>query len=307
MKKFIKIFIIYIIYFYQLYAVEEWMYIYHPTLKDPYVLTKINDYKIFAITGFKIDQEGNIFQDIILKSYENILKNKIVYLLITLKNTKEGIQFLKNSSNYPKAIKNIINLIEPFSGVHIDFEYLSEKETLYFKDFLKELQNALKQSKKKLTVAIFPPIWEIKYNRFHNLTVLHPYIDEIVLMTYDYHNPKTKPGPVSELSWAEKNIQESLKYFKPHQIYLGIPLYGYEWEIKANKHRIVDYSYFKKILYSNAKKEVQTSFNFGTKIVYNNNQKVLFYPDSNFRKEMINMAHRYRLKGVAYWRLGFEK
>jgi len=63
----------------------------------------------------------------------------------------------------------------------------------------------------------------------------------------------------------------------------------------------------KKILYSNEIKEVQTSLNFGTKIVYNNNQKVLFYPDLNFRKEMINLAHHYRLKGVAYWRLGFEK
>ena len=295
------------LFFYQLYAVEEWIYIYHPTLKDPYVRTKINDYKIISITGFKIDQEGNLSQDVNLKSYENILKNKNVYPLVTLKNTKEGIQFLKNSSNYPKAIKNIVNLIEPFSGVHIDFEYLSEKETPYFKDFLKELQNVLKQSNKKLTVAIFPPIWEIKYNKFHNLSILHPYIDEIVLMTYDYHNPKTKPGPVSELSWAEKNIQESLKYFKPHQIYLGIPLYGYEWEIKTNRSRIVDFSYSKKIQYSNEIKEVHTSLNFGTKIVYNNNQKVLFYPDLNFRKEMINLAHHYRLKGVAYWRLGFEK
>ena len=282
------------------------MYVYHPTLKDPYVLTKINDYKILAITGFKIDQEGNLSQEIALKSYENILIDKKVYPLITLKNTKEGLLFLKNSFNYSKAIKNIVNLIEPFSGVHIDFEYLSEKETLYFRDFLKELQYALKKSNKKLSVAIFPPIWEMKYNKFHNLVVLHPYIDEIVLMTYDYHNPKTKPGPVSELSWAEKNIQESLKYFKPHQIYLGIPLYGYEWEIKTNKHRIVDYSYFKKILYSNAKKEVLTSLNFGTKIVYNSH-KILFYPDLNFRKEMINMARNYQLKGVAYWRLGFEK
>jgi spore germination protein YaaH len=106
---------------------------------------------------------------------------------------------------------------------------------------------------------------------------------------------------------GRKNIQESLKYFKPHQIYLGIPLYGYEWEIKTNRSRIVDFSYSKKILYSNEIKEVHTSLNFGTKIVYNNNQKVLFYPDSNFRKEVINLAKNYRLKGVAYWRLGFEK
>ncbi|GIX41348.1 MAG: glycosyl hydrolase [Leptospiraceae bacterium] len=294
---------------YSIFPLEEWMYIYHPTLKDTYIIKQIKNYKILCITGFKIDKKGNIIQYVNLNSY-NVIKNKEVYPLISLKNAYEGKIFLSNPIYRKNAIQNIIKLIKnDFSGAHIDFEYLTSKEAFDFRNFLKELQQEIRKINKKLTIAIFPPIWQMKYKEFHRLDFIYPYVDEVVLMTYDYHNPKTKPGPVSEYNWAKENIKEVLKYFKPYQIYLGIPLYGYEWEIHSRRYRIVDNRYFNFILYSKFPKKINKSYSYGTKIEYKNHniQKILYYPDTSFREQLKNLAKEHQLKGVAYWRLGFEK
>lgn len=294
-----------------LFPLEEWMYIYHPTLKDPYILKQIEKYDILSFTGYKIDAQGNILKFINIENIEYKLKNKKVYPLISLRSTKEGKILLRNLSNRKNAINNILNLIQKdiFKGVHIDFEYLTKEDAPNFKDFLKELQISLHQLNKTLTVAIFPPIWEMPYNEFHDLSLLHPYIDEIVLMTYDQHNPRTKPGPIAEYNWVEKNIKETLKYFKSSQVFLGIPLYGYEWELKTNHYKIVDNSYFLKILKRNNFIQKESSVLYGTKIQYRdkNGLKILYYPDPNFRELLKQLALTYQLKGIAYWRAGFEK
>ncbi len=297
----------------EMYSLEEWMYIYHPIITDSYVLKNIKKYKIICITGYKIDKNGNLNQYFSLEKFSSFFdKNQIVYPLISLVNSKEGKLFLENPEIRRKGIQNIIHLLSNdfWKGVHIDFEYLTKKETEYFALFLKELKLESSKINKKLTVALFPPIWEMKYKEFHNQEKLFPYIDEVVLMTYDYHNPKTKPGPISEINWVRSNLKETLKYFRKEQIYLGIPLYGYEWTIKTNQHKIVDNQYFIKILNSkNINKFVEKSRNFGTKINYekNNIDFILYYPDPIFRENVRNVAKEYNLKGVAFWRLGFEK
>lgn len=293
-------------------SLEEWMYVYHPTLNDLYIQNQIYEYQIICITGYKIDQYGNLKSYLNISKYQSILENKIVYPLISLTNSYEGKILLSNKVNRKNAIQNIIllSLNPPFRGIHIDFEYLTEKESHFFAQFLKELKEKMTNINKKLTIAIFPPIWQLQYNKFHKIELISPYVDEIVIMTYDFHNPKTEPGPVSELNWIKQNLNHILKYVQKEKIYVGIPLYGYEWEENTNQYRIVDNSYYKKIINSNLDKIITKSITFGTQIKYfdsKNKRKILYYPDIEFRNEIKKTAMEYNVKGIAYWRLGFEK
>lgn len=293
-------------------SLDEWMYVYHPTLNDSYILEKMKQYQTISITGYKIDQYGNLKININILKYQDLLQNKKIYPLISLSNAKEGKIFLSNITYRKNGIMNIVILSQNplFDGVHIDFEYLTEKETVYFVEFLKELKEKLSHINKKLTIALFPPIWQLKYNQFHKIELLHPFIDEVVLMTYDQHNPKTNPGPITELNWIEENLNYLLKYIPKEKIYLGIPLYGYDWEINTNQTHIVDNQYYRKIINGNLKKIITKSMTYGTKIEFfdnKNTKKILFYPDEEFRNEIKEFAKNQKVKGIAYWRLGFEK
>lgn len=312
--KFYKLFILIhlIIPIHFLFGLDEWMYIYHPTLNDIYIQQNIYKYQLICITGYKIDQYGNLITNLKISNYNSLLKNKTVYPLISLTNSKEGKLFISNDTYRKKAINNIINLAQDpiFEGVHIDFEYLTENESIYFAEFLKDLKQHIRKINKKLTIAIFPPIWQLNYNKFHNLELISPYPDEIVLMTYDQYNPQTKPGPVAELNWIEENLKYTLKHIQKDKIYLGTPLYGYEWDVNTNRYRIVDNNYYKKIINSNYNKKVMKSTTYGTKIEYYDNKntnKILFYPDEEFRNQIKQLAKKYNIKGIAYWRLGYEK
>ncbi|MCS7204142.1 MAG: glycosyl hydrolase family 18 protein [Leptospiraceae bacterium] len=288
---------------------EEWMYVYHRTLNQAYIQKRLNDYQNLCITGFQIDSKGNLLVLFDLNSYQKLLENKRVFMLISLKSTKDGKEFLQSEKTRFAGIKNIMEFIKKYNyfNVHIDFEYLSEKETLPFSFFLRDLQKELRKENRPLTIAVFPPIWDMKYKDFHNLKVLSPYVDEVVVMMYDYHNPKTQPGPVSELSWIEKNIQEILKFFQPEQVWLGLPLYGYSWDFEKKKVSVIDYTKFIRILNDFKDIQITKSSNYGYKLVYQNRNKILFYPDEEFRQNAIELAKKNNLKGVAYWRLGYEK
>lgn len=285
-----------------LFSFEEWLYIV-PT-KEKINIEKIQLYNFLSITGFYLNENGDLITKTSSENFKTI--NQKIFPLITFTNINEGKKLLSNEKSRKKAINHLVDLTEKenYPGVHIDFEYLSKKEVKFFKEFLENLQKELHKKNKILTAALFPQIWDMKYKEFHNLEIIYPFIDEVVLMSYDYHNPKTKPGPVSEYNWVKENIKEFIKFFKPSQIWLGIPLYGYEWNHKV---KIVDSKYFQKILNSNFKKEIYNDINFGTKIIYHENgfKKVLYFPNEDFQKRLKKLAEEFQLKGVAYWRFGF--
>jgi spore germination protein YaaH len=75
-----------------------------------------------------------------------------------------------------------------------------------------------------------------------NYTVLNQYCDEVRLMAYDQENvdlnlDASKGGdgtlyaPTADPDWVTKVVQLALQSISPKKIMLGIPTYGYEYEV----------------------------------------------------------------------------
>ncbi len=296
--------IILILFINPIYSLEKWIYIYHKDIKKQKIHNYIENYDVISLTGFTLDNKGNLKINFDLLLIDNGLKKtKKIFPLINLTNVRDGEILLKNALSRKKAIQNLMYLFRyPFYGLHIDFEYLSRKFLLNFKEFLIELKRELSKKNKVLSLAIFPPVWNLSYNQFHDLSVLSDVIDEVVLMTYDFHNPFTLPGPVTSLSWAKSNIEEVLKYKKASQIYLGIPLYGYVW--KNQKAKVFLYPQLKKILLQKSSIQIDYNEDWGFRINFEN--QIAFFPDKKIHQKMIEIANHYQLKGVSFWRAGYE-
>lgn len=260
-------------------------------------------YSIAALTGFVITKEGTIVircrrHLALMRSIARYI-DITIYPVITFESVSAGRRVLDQTTLAEKTAQNIAVIARQnrFTGIHLDFEYLPPEDAGRLSAFLSRLRRHFKG---KITMAIFPQIdFPSRWAAFHELSRIAPCLDGIVLMCYDYHATHTGPGPVTSLTWAEKNVRHALQYLKPHQIWLGIPAYGYRW--CGGKARPVSAREAVGLARSMAGERDSS----GTLHLSGGGCEI-FVSDKKSRDLLINMARRYHLAGIALWRLGFE-
>ena len=269
----------------------------------PYLEKALPRYSIAALTGFVITKEGTIV--IRCRRYLALMTSIArhvgitIYPVITFESVGAGRSVLGQTALAEKTAQNISAIAQQnrFTGIHLDFEYLPPEDAGRLSQFLSRLRRHFKG---KITMAIFPQIdFPSRWAAFHELSIIAPLLDGIVLMCYDYHAAHTGPGPVTSLTWAEKNVRHALKYHKPHQIWLGIPAYGYRW--CGGKAQPVSSRETARLARSMSGKRDPSGA-----LHLTGGGCEIFVSDKKNRELLVNLARRYDLAGIALWRLGFE-
>ncbi len=136
-----------------------------------------------------------------------------------------------------------------FDGIDIDYEAKLPETKDYFSLFIQGLAIRLHPLGKILSCTIEPrtPLTSLlggvpKDTRTANdYVALNKYCDEVRIMAYDQGlidgllDRKKGNGnlyaPVADPEWVKKTVQEALKSISPKKIMLGVPTYGYEYEV----------------------------------------------------------------------------
>lgn len=298
---------------------NKWGYIVSSSLQKfspDYLDTISKSYEILCINGLELNGKGQLrytsqFTDKISKSG---LKSKDVtraniYPMIIVSSIRDGVELLNSAKSKRKATELILEFLQEqnFKGVHLDIEYLPPEYDLKLVDFLNELKTALNEKKMKLTFAVFPQLdFPANTSKLHNVEKIASAVDEIVIMSYDYHNKKTEAGCVTSLEWTKKNITHLLKFFKPEQVWLGMPAFGYEWFLDSKKVNIIssrDGQYYEK------KWDGTRESSGCLKILREEKKKtsMIFLADEETRNKMKEIAEELKIRGTAIWRLGLEE
>lgn len=144
-----------------------------------------------------------------------------------------------------------------YDGIDIDYEAKLSETKDYFSLFLKELKSMM--GDKVLTCAIearTPPdslasagTGPIDYT--NDYQEIGKYCDRIEIMTYDQsrvdlkldnENKGIPYSPVADIDWDKKVIDLAVSSGIPKEkIMLGIPTYGYEYEVTAIKEQFIGY------------------------------------------------------------------
>ena len=168
---------------------------------------------------------------------------------------------LSNPTLRAKHIAMIVDeaKVNDFDGIDIDYEGKYEKTRPYFTLFLKELYKAMGPKWVQCTVESRTPLSDRYFGATpppdagkyaNDFVALNKYCDRVRFMTYDQQNidqkreaEVTEPyGPVSDTLWVEKAIREAMKTIPARKIIMGIPTYGYEWNVTtyANNEHMYD-------------------------------------------------------------------
>ena len=223
---------------------RSWAYVLPGTLKDTLATRKtLSRFTVISRTGYKLDgrgrlRSGPVWPRDLLSLVDKYKISRIP--LISLTGSTAGKKILRYPVARRRALNNLESLLKNkrIEGLHLDFEYLPPAYAPDFARFLRILKGRM--GGRRLSAAIFPSVdFPTKWAGFHNLALIGPHLDEIVLMCYDWHRPGGIPGPVTGLNWTEKNVRRALEFLPAHKIWLGIPAYGYAWPIKGGGRGIV--------------------------------------------------------------------
>lgn len=195
-----------------------------------------------------------------------------------------------------------------FDGIDIDYENLEAKDKDIFSTFVKELSEELHKDGKLLTIAVLPKSDNIIYQfspsrQAQDWKEIGKYVDEFRIMGYDWtHNSTTGPGPISPVYWLEEIVKYGVLNISAEKIVLGLPLYGYQWG--ENGTKALTWEQAADIINTNNLQPIWDDESKENKFLFNGMET--WYHDAKTVKERMKIAQKYKLQGVAFWRLGGE-
>ncbi len=214
-----------------------------------------------------------------------------------------------------ELVTNIFNLLNSrgFDGVTIDIENIYPGDRGLFIQFLAELSAQLKPSGYTLITCV-PAKTSDKHNGGwgdnFNYHEVGKYSDIVAIMAYDEHGSFSKSGgPIASIGWVERVAEYALTKLPPEKILLGIPGYGFDWNVDQGSSRYLSYEL-----------AMQTAHRFEKSVTWDSENKVPYfnYLDNNGHRHKVyfenaastaaklDVVKKYNLQGIAIWRLGME-
>ncbi len=277
-----------------------------------------NSEKLQAVipTWLQVDRDGNIINNLNsreLKLFSEVKENlEIVPLLqnYRLKSTVSN-QLLIAKDKWYRVAKQIKKFLEKYDlkAVNIDLEGVKGKYKKLFTEFISFLMSEFSAAGINLSLSIPAKTenhsnssWTTAYD-YKNLGKL---ANKIIIMAYDYHWAGGPPGPVAPLFWVRDVIDYAIMKIPTHKLYLGIPFYGYDWEIDENKKRASGLSYSQIIKIKDRwNVKIEWDQDSQTPYIKYDNHEIWFENVTSIVKK-IELIQQYNLQGTAFWRLGLE-
>ena len=218
---------------------------------------------------------------------------------------------LNNFSLQDTLINNILTSlkIKNYKGVNVDFEYVLPEDKIPYNNFLIKLKKVLEQNNYILITALAP---KTKNNQIGLLYEAHDYklhgqiSDRVILMTYEWGYAYSKPMAIAPINNVEKVINYATKEIPSQKILMGIPNYGYNWQlpvikgIRATSVNNVEAINIARDNNANIKydnKSKSPYFNY----VKDNKQHQVWFEDARSITEKLKLVNKYNLSGISYW------
>ncbi|WP_462413667.1 glycosyl hydrolase family 18 protein [Neobacillus sp. Marseille-QA0830] len=296
---------------------------------QPTVDSQFSSLSIIAPFWYKLDENrpgsliNSVSEDhmtkVIQSAHEKDLKVYMVVHNLFYETVEKGKQaasnVLDNENNRHVFIQNLRNEINQYKydGINIDMEnlYLTDRES--FSQMIKELSDALKRDGKVVTVSVPSNTGDSRANPWSpwfDYEKLGQYSDGLMIMTYDEHNPRTKPGSTASVDWTEATISYALKHkVPPAKIILGIAGYGWDWDTTTGETK---YSSYEELMGQKTKFKAKVLWDSRSKSPHfsyedeEHHSHQAWFENSNSLRYKLNLVEKYNLRGIGIWRLGLE-
>ena len=193
-------------------------------------------------------------------------------------------------------------------GINVDFESLSEDVGIHFLQFLREL--SIQCHENNLVLSVDNPVPE-NFTSHYDRAEQGKVTDYVIIMGYDEHYVGSEAGSVASLPWVEQGVKDTLTEVPAERTILAVPFYTRLWKTTdggAPTSEAIGMDQAQKVIADNGAEtywDKTTSQNYGT---YEGDGATyqIWLEDSKSIAEKVKLISKYKLAGVAEWKLGFE-
>lgn len=219
-------------------------------------------------------------------------------------------RILANPARRYTLVDSIWHLLKAnsFPGVMLDIEGLKPKDRALYTQFLRDLSTKLHRSGMNIAVSV-PPKQGANmptHAGAYDYRAIGKYADRVFVMAYDWYIPPfTDPGPVAPYPQVKGTMLYASKVISPKKLYLGIPMYGYDWNLATGKGRALS-----------QQKALEQAIDHGATIRFDprsrtpyyqyaaNGQKhVVWFEDARSLASKFALVRRYKWAGMGGWQM----
>lgn len=193
-------------------------------------------------------------------------------------------------------------------GINVDFETLSEDAGPHFLQFLREL--SIECHKRNLVLSADNPVPE-DFTSHYDRGEQGEVVDYVIIMGYDEHYVGSEQaGSVASLPWVEQGVTDTLAEVPAEKTILAIPFYTRLWKTTggALTSEAIGMDQAQNVLTEN---QVQTIWDGSVgqntaSFEKDGSSYDIWLEDAQSIAEKVKLIPKYKLAGVAQWKLGFE-
>lgn len=271
---------------------------------------------VISPTWFKLNDNEGGFTSFASQSYVDKVHGMgmEVWGLVENIEYKDSIDMyaiLSSTTTRAKLIDGLINeaLSYGLDGINVDFEQISSDCGEHFIEFIRELSIPCRRNGLVLSIDNYVPMGGTDhYNRTEQGIVA----DYIVIMGYDEHYAGSKEaGSVASINFVEKGIEQTLAQAPPEKVINAVPFYTRIWETKdgAIGSQAVGMDTAEEFVRAHnimVEWNEETCQNYG-EYTADGSLFQVWLEDERSIEVKLNIMDKYKIAGVACWRLGFEK
>jgi spore germination protein len=223
-------------------------------------------------------------------------------------------QILNDKSKRQILTESIWHLVKAnhFRGVMLDLERIQPNDRHALNFFLKELHQKLHPSRMEITISVPPKQGDTlpDYNNGYDYKTIGRYVDRMFIMAYDWHIPPfTEPGAIAPYPLVKATMQYASTAISRKKLYLGIPMYGYDWDITAKKGRALSQT---QSIQRAVDHSVPIHFDFSSRSPFyryrdqQGHDHRVWFEDARSIASKYELVKRYHWKGLGGWQMKFS-
>jgi spore germination protein YaaH len=217
---------------------------------------------------------------------------------------------LQDPARRERHIRAIVQTLEThgYDGIDLDFEGLTVDDRDALSGLARELALVLRAEGLGLSVTVYPKANDGQTwigPGANDYIALGQVADQVRIMAYEFHSGGGPAGPVGPLYWQEQVLDYAIARIPPEKIVLGLHLYGRDWGSGGSAVLYRDIDQTRRSTGARAQWDQEAAESYFTYYSGGVLHRV-WYPDALFVAVRVQLAQRYGISGLYFWRLGGE-
>lgn len=190
-------------------------------------------------------------------------------------------------------------------GINVDFEQLEQNDRQLFVDWVEDLVKEFHANGLYVTVDL--PLNDEAYD----YEAIGQLADAVVVMAYDEHYERGRPGAVASQEWFAEGIEAVAQRVGKQKLIVALGAYGYDWNLSKPKEGAESLSFADAMLLAEDqgaeiaidKTAVNPTFSYKAE---NGDRHEVWFLDAVTAWNQYALARREAVRGIGLWRLGME-